>query len=65
MALSRHVVIILKQHKQARALDGSRIGFVLPELAELQTEVPALIEAVGTEGLFADPRITTVVYRKK
>lgn len=39
--------------------------FVLPELAELQTEVPALIEAVGAEGLFADPRVTTVVYRKK
>lgn len=40
-------------------------GFVLPELAELRTELPALIEAVGAEGLFAEPRVTTVVYRKK
>jgi CRISPR-associated protein Csb1 len=40
-------------------------GLVLPELEELQTELPALIEAVGAEGLFADPRVTTVVYRKK
>jgi len=40
-------------------------GFVLPELAELQKELPALIEAVGAEGLFAEPRVTTVVYRKK
>lgn len=39
--------------------------FVLPELAELQTELPALIEIVGAEGLFAEPRVTTVVYRKK
>jgi CRISPR-associated protein Csb1 len=40
-------------------------GFVLPELAELQTELPALIKAAGDEGLFAKPRVTTVVYRKK
>lgn len=38
---------------------------LLPELSELVAELPALIEAVGAEGLFADPRVTTVVYRKK
>ena len=40
-------------------------GFILPALSELQTELPTLIEAVGAESLFADPRVTTVVYRKK
>jgi CRISPR-associated protein Csb1 len=40
-------------------------GFFLPEISELQTELPTLIEAVGAESLFAEPRVTTVVYRKK
>jgi CRISPR-associated protein Csb1 len=40
-------------------------GFVLPELAELKAELPGLIKAVGSEGLFAEPRVTMVVYRKK
>jgi CRISPR-associated protein Csb1 len=40
-------------------------GFVLPELAELRTELPALIKAVGAESHFAEPRVTTVVYHKK
>lgn len=39
--------------------------FSLPELSELKAELPALIAIVGAEGLFADPRVTTVVYRKK
>lgn len=38
---------------------------VLPEFAELKKELPDLIKAVGDEGLFADPRVTTVVYSKK
>jgi len=40
-------------------------GFTLPELSQLEAELPALIEAVGAEGLFAKTRITTVEYRKK
>jgi CRISPR-associated protein Csb1 len=39
--------------------------YVLPELAKLKTELPSLINAVGAEGLFAEPRVTSVVYRKK
>lgn len=39
--------------------------FLLPELSELESELPGLIETVGTEGFFADPRITTVTYQKK
>lgn len=40
-------------------------SFSLPELSELKAELPILIQAVGKEGLFADPRVTTVIYRKK
>jgi CRISPR-associated protein Csb1 len=40
-------------------------GYVLPELRELEMELPRLIDAVAAEGLFAEPRVTTVVYRKK
>jgi CRISPR-associated protein Csb1 len=40
-------------------------GFPLPKLLELEAELPRLIEAIGAEGLFAKPRVTTVVYRKK
>jgi hypothetical protein len=39
-------------------------GYALPKLAELETEMPQLIEAVATEGLFAKLPVTTVVYRK-
>lgn len=39
-------------------------GFALPELAELEGALPALIEAVAGVGLFAEPRATVVVYRK-
>ncbi|MBK8211899.1 MAG: type I-U CRISPR-associated protein Cas7 [Rhodospirillales bacterium] len=38
--------------------------FVLPSLAELEEELPALIEAVGKAGQFADPRVTTVTWTK-
>lgn len=39
-------------------------SFALPEWTELQGDLPALIKAVGAEGLFAEPRVTTVIYRK-
>jgi hypothetical protein len=38
---------------------------VLPDLKALQTDLPGLIQAAGNEGLFAEPRVTAVVYRKK
>ncbi len=40
-------------------------SFSLPELSELEAGLPSLIAAIGAEGGFADPRVTTVVYRKK
>jgi len=40
-------------------------GFRLPGLSELQAVLSASIEALATERLFAEPRVTTVVYRKK
>ncbi len=40
-------------------------GFALPDLADLENALPGLIAAVAAEGLFAEPRVTTVVYRKK
>lgn len=36
--------------------------FEVPELEELEATLPGLIETVAGEGLFADPRITTVTY---
>jgi CRISPR-associated protein Csb1 len=38
--------------------------FVFPERSELETALPALIQAVAGEGLFAEPRVTTVSWRK-
>ena len=38
--------------------------FALPSLAELETELPALIESVGAKGLFGERRVLTVMYRK-
>ncbi|MGE3783916.1 MAG: type I-U CRISPR-associated protein Cas7, partial [Alphaproteobacteria bacterium] len=40
-------------------------GYSIPELPELDELLPKLIEAVAGEGLFAEPRVTTVTYRKK
>jgi len=40
-------------------------GFELPELGALESELPSLIETVASEGRFADPRVTTVTWRKK
>ncbi|MBV8567397.1 MAG: type I-U CRISPR-associated protein Cas7 [Methylobacteriaceae bacterium] len=40
-------------------------GSQLPQLDKLETELPALISAVAAEGLFAEPRVTTVIYSKR
>ena len=39
-------------------------GFELPGLDDLAAELPALIEAVGAQGLFGESRVLTVTYRK-
>lgn len=39
-------------------------GFALPPLAELEAALPGLIRAVAAEGLFNDPPILTVTWRK-
>ncbi len=39
-------------------------SFVVPGRSELEAALPALIEAVAAEGLFAEPRVTTVTWRK-
>lgn len=38
--------------------------FHLPELGELESALPALIEAVGAQGLFGESRELTTTYRK-
>jgi CRISPR-associated protein Csb1 len=37
-------------------------GFTLPELSDLTEELPALIQAVAAQGLFADPPVTEVQF---
>lgn len=37
-------------------------GFVFPAREELEDALPRMIEAVGRDNLFADPRVTTVVW---
>ena len=39
-------------------------GFDLPELEDVEAELPALIEAVGSKGLFGESRVLTVRYEK-
>ena len=39
-------------------------GFELSSLDDLEAELPALIEAVGAQGLFGESRVLTVTYRK-
>ena len=46
-------------------LTVSPAEFIAPELGELAAALPGLIEAVAAEGLFVEPRVTTVTYRKK
>ena len=38
--------------------------FTLPSLADLETELPVLIDSVGAKGLFGERRALTVTYRK-
>lgn len=38
--------------------------FVVPSRTELEIALPALIQAVADEGFFAEPRVTTVTWRK-
>ncbi len=48
------------------ALDVTRpIGFAVPELADLEAELPELIAAVSKKGQFADPHVTTVTWTPK
>ncbi|MDA8219797.1 MAG: hypothetical protein M0Z94_19535 [Dehalococcoidales bacterium] len=39
-------------------------GFELPHRSSLEEALPELIETVASEGRFADPRVTTIVYEK-
>lgn len=39
-------------------------GFELPDLEAIETELPDLIEAVGSEGSFGEQRVLTVKYEK-
>ncbi len=39
-------------------------GFEVPGLGELEAELPGLIGAAAGEGLFGEPRVTEVTYRK-
>lgn len=39
-------------------------SFIIPERTVLETELPDLIQAVAAEGAFAEPRVTTVIWRK-
>lgn len=39
-------------------------GFELPDLGDVEAELPALIEAVGSKGLFGESRVLTVQYEK-
>ena len=38
--------------------------FALPDLADLEADLPVLVESVGAKGLFGEPRVLTVTYRK-
>jgi CRISPR-associated protein Csb1 len=39
-------------------------GFALPELTDLEAALPGLIAAVAADGLFNDPPVLTVIWRK-
>ena len=39
-------------------------GFDLPALDDIESELPGLIESVGSQGLFGDSRVLTVRYEK-
>lgn len=39
-------------------------GFRAPSLAEIEDEIPSLVEKIGATGLFGDSRVLSVTYRK-
>ena len=39
-------------------------GFRMPRLTEIEEELPVLIERIGSEGLFGESRVLTVIYEK-
>lgn len=39
-------------------------GFRMPQLTEIEEELPVLIERIGSEGLFGESRVLTVIYEK-
>ncbi len=39
-------------------------AFELPTLGDLERELPALIESVASQGMFGEPRVLTVTYRR-
>ena len=39
-------------------------GFRIPQLTEIEEELPVLIERIGSEGLFGESRVLTVIYEK-
>lgn len=39
-------------------------GFDLPELDDIESELPGLIETIGSQGLFGESRVLTVRYEK-
>ena len=39
-------------------------NFELPSIADLERDLPALIESVGAQGMFGEQRVLTVTYRK-
>ena len=50
---------------ECRGLRATRPeGFAVPELGALEEELPALIAAVAKESRFAEPHVTTVVWKK-
>jgi CRISPR-associated protein Csb1 len=50
---------------ECRALRATRPeGFVVPEVAALEEEIPELIEAVAKEDRFATPRATVVTWKR-
>lgn len=38
--------------------------YTLPELTELETALPSMIDATNSEGVFASPAVTEITYRK-
>lgn len=49
----------------ATALRATRPAeFEIPDLADVEAELPGLIQAVAAEGRFADPAVTEITYRK-